>query len=68
MSERSGGQQRRVRRRPSLLAELTDEIEPDEPLTIRRRLAALLLLIITVLVLSASVAYVIAAILRKTPA
>jgi hypothetical protein len=52
-------QRRVVRRRPSLLEELTDEVEPDEGLPLHRRLTTLLLLLAVVGVLAAGVAYVI---------
>ncbi|MEP7055462.1 MAG: hypothetical protein ABI912_09470 [Actinomycetota bacterium] len=50
---------RRVRRRTRLLEEITDEVEPDEGLPLRRRLAALLLLIAVVGVLAAFTGFVI---------
>jgi hypothetical protein len=42
-----------------LLEQLTDEVEPDDGLPLRRRLVALLLLIAVVAVLAAGTGYVI---------
>lgn len=55
-----------VRRRPSLLQELTDEIEQDEDLSVRHRLLAVLMLIVVVAVLAAGVAFVIMQTLSRT--
>lgn len=55
-----------VRRRPSLIEELTDDIEPDEGTTIERRLTALALLILAIGVLAAGVWFVIVSILART--
>jgi hypothetical protein len=57
-ADRSPGR-RVVRRRPSLLEQLTDDVEPDDGLPVRRRLVALLLLIAVVGVLAAGTGYVI---------
>ncbi|MEO6712212.1 MAG: hypothetical protein ABIM89_02150 [Mycobacteriales bacterium] len=57
-AERPSGR-RVVRRRPSFLAELTDDIEPDDPPAARDRLLAILLLIMSVALLTAGVAFVI---------
>ncbi|MDQ1708642.1 MAG: hypothetical protein QOG49_27 [Frankiaceae bacterium] len=59
-------QPRRVRRRPSLLLELTDEIEPDERISVRRRLIAMLTLVVVVAASAGAVAFVIMQTLSRT--
>lgn len=55
-----------VRRRPSLLAELTDEIEPDDKPTLQKRLTALVLLIALTLALSLGVWVLIVSMFSRT--
>lgn len=64
MSNVQRPQRRVIRRRPSLLDELTDDVEPDDGVPLGRRLLSLLLLIVAVGVLAAGVAYVIISVFR----
>lgn len=57
---------RGVRRRVRLLEDLTDDIEPDDDHTLMRRLASLLLLLLTISILAASVAFVISRMLARS--
>lgn len=64
-SGRRPSARRVLRRRPSLLEELTDEVEPDEGLDFRRRITAMLVLVVTVALLAAGAAFVIINILTR---
>jgi len=55
-----------VRRRGRLLEELTDDVEPDDDHTVGRRLLSMLLLIVTIGLLAASVAFVISRMLARS--
>lgn len=64
-SGRRPSQRRVLRWRPSLLEELTDEVEPDEGLDFRRRISAMLVLVVTVALLAAGAAFVIINVLTR---